>query len=64
MKISLTELREALRTHPRAQEWDDGDEEAIFLLLGAQTIAEYERLEDREVRPLGELETEKVQPVK
>ena len=37
---------------------------SIFLLLGAQTIAEYERLEDREVRPLGELETEKVQPVK
>jgi uncharacterized BrkB/YihY/UPF0761 family membrane protein len=31
---------------------------SIFLLLGAQTIAEYERLEDD--APIGELKTERV----
>lgn len=32
----------------------------IFLLLGAQTIAEYERLEDRDPAPVGEIETQEV----
>ena len=33
---------------------------SIFLLLGAQTIAEYERLEEDDTAPLGELKTQKV----
>lgn len=35
MKISLDELREVLRPHPRRAEWDDGDDQAIYLRLGA-----------------------------
>ena len=31
---------------------------SIFLLLGAQTIAEYERLDDDDIAPLGELKTQ------
>jgi uncharacterized BrkB/YihY/UPF0761 family membrane protein len=33
---------------------------SIFLLLGAQTIAEYERLDNKDPTPPGELETQKV----
>jgi uncharacterized BrkB/YihY/UPF0761 family membrane protein len=33
---------------------------SIFLLLGAQTIAEYERLEVKDLTPPGELQTDKV----
>lgn len=35
MKISLDELREVLRSHPRRKEWDDGDDSAIYLGLGS-----------------------------
>jgi uncharacterized protein YuzE len=34
MQISLEDLREALRTHPRYSEWDDGDDNALYLRLG------------------------------
>lgn len=32
--ISLEELREVLKTHPRRASWDDGDDNAIYLRLG------------------------------
>ena len=35
---------------------------SILLLLGAQVIAEYERLEVGDTAPPGELETEAVRP--
>jgi uncharacterized protein YuzE len=35
VRISLAELREVLRTHPRWTEWDDGDAEAVYLRLGS-----------------------------
>ena len=35
---------------------------SIILLLGAQVIAEYERLEDGDTAPPGELKTEAVRP--
>jgi hypothetical protein len=34
MQIKLEDLRDALRTHPRYAEWDDGDDSALYVQLG------------------------------